>query len=626
MFKLRPAGALRHGLLWLVLLAPLVALAQINRGPYLQDVRENSIIVAFEGGSFTAPVVAYGQEDPDEYSAPCSCAAVHCYCLLSDLAPDTGYLYEVRDGSDVLAGAAFLTAPDWGRPFRFVVHGDNRSDHAAHSTVIQNLMGEEFEFVMNTGDMVSSGEIETDWDDFFAIETPLIGHKPLYASVGNHEEDGGEVPIVERVFHWPYQESNSPSETYYSFNYSNCHFLVIDDFVRVKPWYECLLLGKLYDNCLAPEQINWIKIDLAKAVGNPDIDHVFVFMHEGPYSSKEGRTGSAAIRDLLPLFAQSKVKVVFSGHDHYFEHGISGNGIDYVISGGGGAPLYQLQETFLNQLYPHEVMNNKSTHSYQVVYVEGTFVAVTTYDVDEQTVIDSFEVGEKADCVVAEDCTGPAETCEGQWTCPNYACVWECAPPASCTVVEDCGAELPDSCDGAWECSLVGQCVWVCPPEAECETDADCADKTPLNDCTEGHYECMDAVCEWVCVPDVECVFAYECVGKPAPDDCVGGYFDCQENECVWTCPPGPEQPEDVSTPVAPDTASPDAASQEDGETPGQDSTPAVDSGTPATGSGAASKSSGCGAGVPGTPGPAWLLLALLAILALVRRTGFPCP
>ena len=55
-----------------------------------------------------------------------------------------------------------------------------------------------------------------------------------------------------------------------------------------------------------------------------------------------------ALRTLyMPLFNQHHVRIVFSGHEHLFEHWVehyadSGgtHRMDLVVSGGGGAPLY----------------------------------------------------------------------------------------------------------------------------------------------------------------------------------------------------------------------------------------------------------------------------------------------
>ena len=559
------------------------AVAQISRGPFLQNVQEHSILVVFEGpGPFLQATVNYGTQSVEESSAACQCVGQHCRCALVNLAPDTYYLYDVEVAAQVVGeGGHFVTAPDYNKAFQFAVHGDNRSDHLSHEMVVGNMMGEEYAVVMNTGDMVSSGEIEEDWDHFFQIETPFISRTPIYSAVGNHEEHDGKVEIYDRLFHPPSEESGSGSKTYYSFDYANAHFVVIDGFVAVHPWWECMLMMKLYDNCLSAEQDNWLQIDLKKAADNPGIDHVFVFSHEGPYSSKEGRMGSAALRDLLPVFAKSKVKVVFSGHDHYFEHGRSGNGIDYVISGGGGAPLYETKPDFLNQLFPHEIYVSKSIHNYQIVSVEGPLVQVVTYNVDDQTVIDEFQVGEKPACTAPGDCAGEEEgSCPGQWDCLEYTCVWICDGPASCQTAADCGDTPEGACGGQWNCDLGGKCQWLCDPEEECVYNAECADKDNLTDCDGGYWQCMDGMCEWFCPTEgAECIYGVDCADKTPPSQCDGGYWKCNDAKCKWICPDEPAEPDVespqgdvVETPAGDDvTGSEDHLAQGDS---GTDSTP----------------------------------------------------
>jgi len=479
---------------------------EITRGPYLQDVRTDGVVVAWEGLDLSGSMVAFGAASLDEHGAAAVCAGVHCHAVLTGLPADADFMYEVRDGAGALAPAGtFRTAPDWPRPFRFVVFGDNRSDHASHSMVVDMMLADDFDLVMNTGDMVSDGELEDQWDVFFGIEAELFRSRPFYPAVGNHEEHDGAIPIVERVFHTPSASSGSGEVSYYSFDYGNVHFLVIDDFVHVFPWYLCILQGKMYDNCFTPDQEAWIHADLAAAAADPVVEHVFVFVHEGPYSSKENRTGSAAMRELLPLFATSKVRIVFSGHDHLYEHGISGNGLHYVVTGGGGAPLYDSKPDFLNQMFPHEILMVESIHNFQLVEVAGEWVKMSTWDVDGAQVIDEIELGTPPACVAAEDCAdGEPGTCEGAWGCIDLECVWVCAPPPPCQSPGDCPEPAEGACHGQWECTPEETCLWVCAPESECQGDADCSDKPPLSDCPGGAFQCTEGACEWLCQPPAE--------------------------------------------------------------------------------------------------------------------------
>src|SRR5262249_2290068 len=69
-----------------------------------------------------------------------------------------------------------------------------------------------------------------------------------------------------------------------------------------------------------------------------DARFVFVAMHQGLLSSGP-HGGVAGAEDLLPLIAEHHVTAVLSGHDHIYER-IVRDGTTFLISGGGGAPLY----------------------------------------------------------------------------------------------------------------------------------------------------------------------------------------------------------------------------------------------------------------------------------------------
>ncbi|MBI5481276.1 MAG: metallophosphoesterase [Deltaproteobacteria bacterium] len=320
---LRVAGAL---VVALALPAPAGAL--IVKGPHLQDVRPDRVTVLWEQQTAGPGQVTVGAA---VFSSP-GATLIH-EVKVTGLAPHTDYTYTVQaDGSS--EGGGFTTAPlDPSAPFVFVAVGDNRSIHSDHQLVVNAIIAEgPLAFLVNTGDMVSTGSAAADWQTFFDVEVPLIRNTPWYPTIGNHEEDSGLPHFYTDLLAPP--PSGPGQEAYYSVRYGNTAFLVLDGHVNVVS--RAFGLWTDFDDA----QRAWVAATLPTFSADPSIRHIFVFTHEPPYSSKDGRTGSHALRLFLDLFAQHRVDAVITGHDHYLERGESPQGTRYFIMGGGGAPLY----------------------------------------------------------------------------------------------------------------------------------------------------------------------------------------------------------------------------------------------------------------------------------------------
>lgn len=325
----RNTGIFAAAVLGLLTGMPDRAAAVIIKGPHLQALRTDGITVIWEQENAGPGSVTI---NGTVYSSPGS-ATIH-EVVITGLIPDTTYNYTV-DGDSITDSGTFTTAQsDPLACFEFLVVGDNRSIHADHTTVVATLLAETgARFLMNTGDMISSGEVAADWQFYFDIEYPLIKDMPWYPTIGNHEEDGGSLPVFYTDYLAPPTDT-SGTENYYSFVYANSAFIVLDGHVDVVP-----LLGGF-----SATQMTWLNAQLTQHSSDPAVQHIFVFTHEPPYSSKDGRWGSYQLRELLretsDIFAIHGVDAVFTGHDHYMERGESPAGIRYYVMGGGGAPLY----------------------------------------------------------------------------------------------------------------------------------------------------------------------------------------------------------------------------------------------------------------------------------------------
>jgi hypothetical protein len=69
---------------------------------------------------------------------------------------------------------------------------------------------------------------------------------------------------------------------------------------------------------------------------------ILAFTHAGPYSRGVHLGDATAAETYVPILAAHGVNLLFSGHDHIYQRGKAG-GLDYVVTGGGGAPLYRIR-------------------------------------------------------------------------------------------------------------------------------------------------------------------------------------------------------------------------------------------------------------------------------------------
>jgi len=365
----------------LLFAAPAGALSDV--GPYLQDVRTTSVKVCITSYS-SCVTVEYGIDETYGNSVQW-CTSVHVDSLLNELftvpitglSPSTVYHYRVIRGGTPTADAAFTTTVSEVEPLSFVAYGDNRlgpgiwggGTDQAHQSVVWAIMGDNPDFVIDTGDFINiedlfGEDMPTEWINFFEIEAPLISEKPLFPVRGNHESD---ADFYVDFFSPP--EESSGTELYYSFDYGCAHFVMINTEESYGP---------------GSAQYNFIEADLAAHEGTGPL---FAAFHKPPFSiGVHGGSGSS--HDYLaPLLQDYGVDVVFSGHDHIYFRAKLINGVHYIVTGGGGAPLYGVNIGD----NPDITLVAETTLNYVYVQVWGNDIYVTAKRPDG-SVIDYFTV------------------------------------------------------------------------------------------------------------------------------------------------------------------------------------------------------------------------------------------
>jgi predicted phosphodiesterase len=332
---------------------------KIVRGPYLQSVTTDSIIVVWETDRPGPGEVTYGETTAHGTSVAAPSVDTRHAVTLASLTPYTVYHYRVESGGARLSkDATFHTAAGSNQTrFTFVVFGDTRTQHQFHQAVVEQIVAQEPDFVLHSGDLVANGHSAHEWETFFGIERELMAHAPLFPTLGNHE---GDALHYFDLFYLP------GNERWYTFDYGNARFV-------------CLQVDSIAAFHPGSEQYSWLEETLA-ANTQP---WLFVYFHIPPYSSVQDSLEGDVRQALPPLFERYGVDVVFNGHKHNYERN-EVNGVTYVVTGGGGAPLYAMQEREPTQVA------FAMAHHFVLLEIDGHHLEATVISSGGE-VLDQFE-------------------------------------------------------------------------------------------------------------------------------------------------------------------------------------------------------------------------------------------
>ncbi len=285
--------------------------------PYLQNLMDTSLVVRWETFTTQTGKVQYGTTPSYGLEVNHSNSTTQHELRLPTLNRDTLYHYRAISGSDTSADAAFHTPVTGAKPFRFIAYGDNRSDSAAHQSVVNQmlLVSPVPGLMLNVGDLTYSGAT-TEYQTFFNVERDLVKRVTLFPSLGNHD--------ITNMANWDTLFALPGNERWYSLRYGNSAFHCLDNYSP---------------DTLGTPQYDWLLNELLADSADSQVRHIFVFWHEPPYTTNLGHASNLRIRQYLcPLMERFHVRIAFQGHVHCYEHSLA-NGVHYLITGGGGAPL-----------------------------------------------------------------------------------------------------------------------------------------------------------------------------------------------------------------------------------------------------------------------------------------------
>ena len=266
---------------------------------------------------------------------------------LQELQSDTDYEYRVV--TDVAASDWHaLHTPGTGS-FECLIFPDSQSsDYSDWEALAQNAArhSPKAAFFINMGDIVDNGEDHTQWQSWFYGVEGIMDRMPFAPVMGNHEtyDQNWQVRLPEaylKYFVVPENGSRDFSRYYYSFDYGDVHFIVLNS-----QWDET----EDFKPGLMEEQLNWLREDAGKSRKKWNI----VLVHKDVlqyriHNRPERQEGFSDVgRNFMPLFDELGIDLVFTAHLHTYRN--RGHIKDFRRDGRG--PLYILTGVAGNVRYP----------------------------------------------------------------------------------------------------------------------------------------------------------------------------------------------------------------------------------------------------------------------------------
>ncbi len=315
--------------------------AAVNRGPYLMMGTPSSMVVRWRTDVATNSRVQFGTTQGNLTSTVDDATSTTEHEVrITGLTPETKYYYSVGSTSGVLSGndatTFFKTGPLAGtaRPTRIWVIGDAGTGSSVQTSVYNAYLAATGATYTNLWLMLGDNAYNSGTDaeytsKMFNIYGTMFKQSSLWPTIGNHDAVSADSATQTGPYYAQFTMPRnaeaggvaSGTEAYYSFDYGNIHFIVLD--------------SEKTSRSTSGAMMTWLQADLQAT----NSDWVIAFWHRPPYSkgSHNSDTESSMVemrQNFLPVLEAHGVDLVLGGHSHSFER-------SYLIDG-----HYGLSSTF----------------------------------------------------------------------------------------------------------------------------------------------------------------------------------------------------------------------------------------------------------------------------------------
>lgn len=327
----------------------------LERGPYLQILTPTSVIVKWRTSVPSNSYVNYGTTTSKLLQVSEATLTTEHEIEITGLAPNTKYYYDIGNVDVVLMdggvdNSMFVkTAPlhgtkqfvrmwalgDAGTEGQSQYVGQQKAVRDAYYNYVSNASSNpgQTDMMLFLGDNAYDNGSDADFQrGFFNGFAPILKNTVAWSCLGNHETyavggaDYASASPYYDIFTFPTAGEAggiaSGTEAYYSYDYANIHFIVLESM-------------SLYND---QGQKDWLTADIQ----NTSQDWIIAYFHHPPYtkgshdSDDPGENGGMdeMREDFLPILEANGVDLVLSGHSHSYER-------SYFING-----HYGLSDTF----------------------------------------------------------------------------------------------------------------------------------------------------------------------------------------------------------------------------------------------------------------------------------------
>ena len=312
---------------------------ELVRGPYLQKGHANGMTIMWRTSDSTISALEYGEQiDSFSYTVVDSALKINHEIQLQNLDAETRYYYRLNSHLGALVSGAedlyFQTSPTIGTTqfLRAWILGDpgtgNNNARNVRDAYYNYVDSQHTDMVLFLGDNAYVDGTDEEYQT--AVFENMYEHKlknsVAWSTLGNHDGHSADSetqtgPYYE-IFSLPTNAEcggmASGTEAYYSFDYGNVHFIILDSYDS--------------DRSIDGPMHNWCLSDLQNTLA----DWIVAIWHHPAYSKgshdsdTEGRLKTMRT-NFLPILEDYGVDVILSGHSHSYERSYFING-HYDIS------------------------------------------------------------------------------------------------------------------------------------------------------------------------------------------------------------------------------------------------------------------------------------------------------